>query len=90
MILEMNYEAMSVKELCLRAKINRKTFYAYYADLDKLLETFQNQVADEFIKRVKHLQLPGDLSAIIKEFFLLTQYTIHYMNILCAAAAIGK
>ena len=29
MLLESDYEDMSVKELCSRAKINKKTFYRY-------------------------------------------------------------
>jgi AcrR family transcriptional regulator len=33
MICEMDYHEMTVKELCERAKINKKTFYRYYPTL---------------------------------------------------------
>lgn len=50
MILKMYYEEMSVKELFVRLKAYCKKFYAYYLNLDYLLEIFHYQVFDEFRK----------------------------------------
>ena len=37
LLVEKDYGKIAVKELCERARINKKTFYAYYAGLDELL-----------------------------------------------------
>ena len=37
MMLEGGYESITVKDLCERARINKKTFYRYYETLDDLL-----------------------------------------------------
>ena len=41
MICEMDYEKITVKELCERARINKKLFYRYYSVLDDLLAELQ-------------------------------------------------
>ena len=38
LICEKDYGKITVKELCDRAQINKKTFYTYYETLDALLE----------------------------------------------------
>ena len=37
MMLEKGYAGITVKELCERARINKKTFYRYYETLDDLM-----------------------------------------------------
>ncbi|MDO4846012.1 MAG: helix-turn-helix domain-containing protein, partial [Oscillospiraceae bacterium] len=37
LICEKDFERITVKELCERAQINKKTFYHYYSSLDELL-----------------------------------------------------
>lgn len=37
LMLEKGFAAITVKELCERARINKKTFYRYYETLDDLL-----------------------------------------------------
>ena len=41
LICEKEYEKITVKELCDRARINKKTFYNYYPTLDDLLSEMQ-------------------------------------------------
>ena len=47
MLCEMDYKKITVKELCERARINKKTFYRYYDVLDDLLEETQNVFIQE-------------------------------------------
>lgn len=73
MICEMDYEKISIKELTERANINRKTFYLHYNSLDDLLLELQNELAQSFIERTKHLDRPGDLDKITREFYLANE-----------------
>ena len=54
MICEMDYEKITVKELCERARINKKTFYRYYSTLDDLLTELQGVMIEEYLKRIKN------------------------------------
>lgn len=71
MICEMDYEKISIKEITERAKINRKTFYLHYDTLDDLLREMQNEMAQSFIERTKHMERPRDMDKITREFFLV-------------------
>ena len=70
MLYEMNYEKITVKELCERAKINKKTFYRYYAVLDDLLAELQGLFTQEYLKQIENYKVPEDLDKINREFFL--------------------
>ena len=50
MIRETDYPRMTVKELCERAKINKKTFYRYYPTMDDLLLELQMEISSEYIE----------------------------------------
>lgn len=70
MICEMDYNKITVKELCDRARINKKTFYRYYPVLDDLLAELQGILSQEYIERVKDYRIPEELNKINREFFL--------------------
>lgn len=69
MLAETDYEKITVTELCARARINKKTFYHYHADLNALLEEMQQQTSEAFIERVKGLRFPEDADRTVREFF---------------------
>lgn len=70
MISEMDYEKITVTELCARAKINKKTFYRYYPTLDDLLGELQDEMSQEYAERVADFKLPEELDKVNREFFL--------------------
>ena len=70
MIYERDYEKITVKELCERAQINKKTFYRYYSVLDDLLAELQGIMIEEYLERIKNYQIPEELDKINREFFL--------------------
>lgn len=73
MILEMPYEKITIKELCERALINRKTFYLHYSSIDDLLEEFQDELASEYFDIVKDYDHIENVDKIIKTFFLFSE-----------------
>ena len=70
MICEMDYEKMTVKELCARARINKKTFYRYYETLDDLLAELQAYITHDYLKRIENYRIPEELDKINRELFL--------------------
>lgn len=69
MICEMDYEDMSIKELALRAQINRKTFYLHYESLNDVLAELQDEIAENFIKRKVSYASMTDIKELIRLFF---------------------
>ena len=69
LICEKDYEQISVKELCDRARINKKTFYHYYETLDALLAELQLELSAGYIEIVKDYKLPEELDKVNRAFF---------------------
>ena len=90
MICGMDYHEMTVKELCERAKINKKTFYRYYPTMDDLLLELQMEISSEYIEQISHYRLPEELDKVNEAFF---RYSIGkgevYEKITCAASYVS-
>ena len=69
MMLEKGYAAITVKELCDRARINKKTFYRYYETLDDLMAEVMAGYAAAWRRRTSRLRMPNDIVEITREFF---------------------
>ncbi len=69
LIVEKNYEKITVKELAERAKINKKTFYRYYPTLDDLLAELQARSSQDFLETTQKFEYPKDLVKSIRAFF---------------------
>lgn len=92
-ILKTDYSKITVKSICLKAMINKKTFYNYYQSLDDLLYEMQEIMLSEFLERIVEYEVPKDLYKINEEFFL---YSVSkgevYEKIMCCESYsfIGK
>ena len=90
MICEMDYHEMTVKALCERAKINKKTFYRYYPTMDDLLLELQTEISSEYIEQISHYRLPEELDKVNEAFF---RYSVGkgevYEKITCAAGYVS-
>lgn len=69
-ILKTDYSKITVKSICHKAMINKKTFYNYYQSLDDLLYEMQEIMLSEFLERTVEYKVPNDLYKINEEFFL--------------------
>lgn len=67
---EKAYHSISISELARRAKVNRRTFYSHYKDLDEVREEFCTDVAESYIRATHHMDGRTDYAAIAREFML--------------------
>ncbi len=87
MVQDMGYEKITVKQLCERADINKKTFYRYYDTLDNLLIEIQEELSYSFFERVSRFSFPEELDKINEEFFLFaSEQRPAYEKIICEKA----
>ena len=70
LMLESGFASITVKSLCERARINKKTFYRYYETLDDLLAEVMATYAAAWRRRTAHLRMPKDVAQITREFFM--------------------
>ena len=84
LICEKDYEKITVKELCERAMINKKTFYHYYETLDFLLAEMQAELSAGFLERINNYSLPEELDKVNREFFnYASEQGLAYEKITC-------
>lgn len=87
LICKKEYEKITVKELCDKAQINKKTFYHYYETLDVLLSELQCELAEGYLNRIKDYVLPEELDKVNREFFLYSaEQSLAYEKITCSGA----
>ena len=84
MICETDYEKITVAELCRRARVNKKTFYRYYAALDDLLAEFQAEMSAAYIEVTKDFQLPRDIPQVTRVFFEFLESKPVHSRVTCA------
>ena len=80
MVCEMPYRDITVKGLCERAMVNKKTFYRYYETMDFLLAEFQENMMADYLQRVEGLHVPQDLEAITRAFSHLPPSAARFSN----------
>lgn len=85
LLLEKDFGSITVKELCERARINKKTFYRYYPAIGYLLAEMQQSYAEPYLQTVKGLSFPRDTEKITRAFleFSAAQDEL-YEKITCA------
>lgn len=85
LLCEKDYPQITVKELCERAQINKKTFYRYYPTLNDLLVELQDDIHGRYMERTEGMRIPEDLERITREFCLFSaEQGEVYERITCA------
>lgn len=69
LIIQKDYNKITVTELAKKAMINKKTFYRYYPSLDDLLAEMQARYSQEYLKTTGHFQYPRDIDKSVRAFF---------------------
>lgn len=69
LIVEKDYQQITVTELARRAEINKKTFYRYYPTLDALLAELQARYSEDYLKIIGEYEYPRDLEKSLRSFF---------------------
>ena len=72
LICEKDFESIKVSNIVKNAKINKKTFYRYYKNINALLKEIQKDFSQEFLSTVKDYKLPDEFEKVNREFFLFS------------------
>ena len=72
MFLEMDFEKITIKKLCERAMVNRRTFYLHYDSINDIMTEVLEEMALDFIKYTDsydHFLYPD---RIVRDYFIFT------------------
>lgn len=72
MFIETDYEKITVKNLCEKAMVNRRTFYLHYESIDDILNEVLSEMAQEFLEYTKDYDHFENPERIVKDYFLFT------------------
>lgn len=77
-----DYEFITVKEICVKAGVNRSTFYLHYESIDDLLNETLEMVSNKFFSTFDH-KVINPKSATKDELFLIDdEYLIPYLKLI--------
>ena len=90
LVLEKDLDAITVTEICRRARIQRKTFYAYYPSVDALLREKLDVMSRGYIERIRKYAVPEQMAEINREFYRYSSEQGElYDRIVCGAGYRG-
>ncbi len=69
LVLEKNFNEISITELTENAGINRKTFYLHYSSLENLITEIEEEIVAEILEKVGHNAENMDLAGCIGNFY---------------------
>ena len=55
------FEKITVKKICEKAKVNRSTFYAHFVDIYDMLETMESHLHQELLDSLPRQSIPEDM-----------------------------
>ena len=68
-----DYMSITVKELCDKAGVNRKTFYLHYKQVDDLFLILQNEFIEDFYKHSHAFDFFNEVEKVVDAYFVLCE-----------------
>ncbi|MGN8644540.1 TetR/AcrR family transcriptional regulator [Gracilibacillus sp. HCP3S3_G5_1] len=72
---EKTFSSITVKEVCLRADINRSTFYTHFNDVQDLLDSIEEEIIEEMNKSLQALKFAKE-----EESIKMTEKLLEYVR----------
>lgn len=81
-----SYTEITIKELCDKANLNRRTFYLHYKQIDDMLLEMQEEAAADFYNLIKGIDIFEDVRGVVRAFFELNETNLAYQKMTSADA----
>ena len=73
MIVTTDFEKITIKDLCNKAIINRRTFYLHYSSIEDLLEDFISDYTREYYDLIKDFDPIEDVDQLVRMYFTYSE-----------------
>jgi AcrR family transcriptional regulator len=71
MLIHDSIDDISIKELCEKAKLNRRTFYLHYRYIDDVVKEVQDEFIDKFMEKTRDYDYITNVEPEVRAFFEL-------------------
>ena len=73
MIVTTDFEKITIKDLCDKAMINRRTFYLHYSSIEDILEDFISDYTHEYYDLIKDFDTIEEVDELVKNYFTYSE-----------------
>ena len=73
MIITTEFEKITIKDLCEKAMINRRTFYLHYSSIEDLLEDFIFDYTREYYDLIKDFDVIEEVDELVRIYFTYSE-----------------
>ena len=73
MIVTTDFEKITIKDLCDKAMINRRTFYLHYSSIEDILEDFISDYTHEYYDLIKDFNPIEEVDELVKSYFTYSE-----------------
>ena len=73
MIVTTDFEKITIKDLCNKAMINRRTFYLHYSSIEDILEDFISDYTHEYYDLIKDFNPIEEVDELVKSYFTYSE-----------------
>ena len=73
MIITTEFEKITIKDLCEKAMINRRTFYLHYSSIEDLLEDFIFDYTREYYDLIKDFDIIEEVDELVRIYFTYSE-----------------
>lgn len=73
MIVTTDFEKITIKDLCDKAMINRRTFYLHYSSIEDILEDFISDYTHEYYDLIKNFDTIEEVDELVRMYFTYSE-----------------
>lgn len=73
MIVTTDFEKITIKDLCDKAMINRRTFYLHYSSIEDILEDFISDYTHEYYDLIKDFDTIEEVDELVRMYFTYSE-----------------
>ena len=73
MIITTDFEKITIKDLCEKAMINRRTFYLHYSSIEDILEDFISEYTQEYYNLIKDFDTIEEVDELVRIYFTYSE-----------------
>ncbi len=77
---EKDFEYITVKEICVRAKVNRSTFYLHYETVGDLLAETMSLIGERFYENLPRSDISVEDKPLDELYFITDEWLMPYLN----------
>ena len=69
LFINQDFEKITIKDLCEKAMVNRRTFYLHYSSIDDILEDILDEYTKDYYNQIKDFNPIDEVDQLVRTYF---------------------